>query len=532
MITDLRNFSNKYFLSQSLVTCRIAATEYAFDKFTYLELADFTDTQVKKFARKWFKDSPKKRKLFEEAFRRPENKGLRELARIPLLLSLLCLSFDATLEFPQRRVEIYEEALEALLKKWDATRSIKRDEIYRGLSLGRKRQMFARIAAQTFQDGKYFLSQTTLSKQIASYLRQLPGLEPDDAIDGDVVLKAIEAQHGIFTERAHRIYSFAHLTFQEYFTAKQVVADTSGKALRALLTNQNLTDDRWREVILLTVSLLDNADDFFEAFMLSLDKLAAKEPLLVGLLNFVKQKTEAHSDAGAALRSYYCYLIFSLLIEPSYSNPYDSPSISSSLSFASNYSLSHLIDISFGLAVKLDRSHSLNDAITANIVKDINVAREELASGEYTGLESLSGVSPKLGDDIAIHLSYAFFFALTIMNLRNLLNVQPMIASLRSYFVELRKYATPLTVGDVASVIRNLAVPADASAESAWVSLIEKIRELVMAVAGSREFLANAQRKSVITFFVAVRLLVDCLSLAVVSNRSTGEGRLLLPPAR
>ena len=39
------------------------------------------------------------------------------------------------------------------------------------------------------------------------------------------VLKAIEAQHGIFSQRAQRIYSFAHLTFQEYFTA-QYIADT------------------------------------------------------------------------------------------------------------------------------------------------------------------------------------------------------------------------------------------------------------------------------------------------------------------
>jgi predicted NACHT family NTPase len=73
---------------------------------------------------------------------------------------LLCLSFEETLTFPQRRAEIYEEALDALLKKWDASRSIKRDRIYYGMTAGRKRQMLARIATKSFQMNEYFIPQT------------------------------------------------------------------------------------------------------------------------------------------------------------------------------------------------------------------------------------------------------------------------------------------------------------------------------------------------------------------------------------
>src|SRR5438067_6287634 len=56
-------------------------------------------------------------KRFLTEFKKEDNKGLRDLARTPLLLTLLCLAFNETLTFPQRRVEIYEEALDALLKK-------------------------------------------------------------------------------------------------------------------------------------------------------------------------------------------------------------------------------------------------------------------------------------------------------------------------------------------------------------------------------------------------------------------------------
>ena len=84
----------------------------------------------------------------------PENDGIRDLARNPLLLTLLCLNYAETLSFPARCVEIYPEALDALLKKWDASRQITRVSLYRTLSLGRRQQMFSRIAYDGFVQGK------------------------------------------------------------------------------------------------------------------------------------------------------------------------------------------------------------------------------------------------------------------------------------------------------------------------------------------------------------------------------------------
>jgi len=209
LIPVLNNFSKQYLSTQCLITCRIAATDYSFEQFTYMEVADFTDEQMRTFAKKWFQENPEKSKLFFEGWDKKEHKGLRDLGRIPLLLSLLCLAFEETLRFSTQRVEIYEEAIEALLKKWDAARAIQRDEIYHKLLTNRKRQMFAQIAATTFEQGDYFLPQGDLSKQIVTFLQKLPPVDKEEEIDGDAVLKAIEAQHGIFIERARRIYSFS-----------------------------------------------------------------------------------------------------------------------------------------------------------------------------------------------------------------------------------------------------------------------------------------------------------------------------------
>ncbi|MFK5971051.1 MAG: NACHT domain-containing protein [Candidatus Marithrix sp.] len=174
VIHVVEDFTKKYTVTQCLITCRIAGNEYQFDQFNYVEMADFTNDQMRTFATKWFQKDKEKQELFLQDFFKAENENLRDLGRIPLLLGLLCLNFEATLQFPARKVELYEEAIEALLKKWDAMRNIKRDTVYHKLSLGRKRQLFARVAHENFTAKKIFFKQQDLTKQIVKFLHELP----------------------------------------------------------------------------------------------------------------------------------------------------------------------------------------------------------------------------------------------------------------------------------------------------------------------------------------------------------------------
>jgi predicted NACHT family NTPase len=145
-IDTLRDFARKYPHAQILITCRVAATDYTFRGFKYVELADFNEEQMHAFVKKWFRNEKELAAQFWEEYQRPENWDLRELGHIPLLLALLCLGYAEMLSFPHRRVALYEETLDALLKKWDASRRIRREEIYRKLSLDRKNRMFSQLA--------------------------------------------------------------------------------------------------------------------------------------------------------------------------------------------------------------------------------------------------------------------------------------------------------------------------------------------------------------------------------------------------
>ncbi len=139
--------------------CRVEGTSVYTSVGHCSEMADFDETQIREFVARWFsgdKQQRKRRDLFLAELDKAESEGLRELARVPLLLALLCLGFEETLKLSSRRVELYEEALDALLKKWDSGRNIRRDEVYHELTLKRKEGMLAEIAAGTFDRAEYF----------------------------------------------------------------------------------------------------------------------------------------------------------------------------------------------------------------------------------------------------------------------------------------------------------------------------------------------------------------------------------------
>ena len=123
--------------------------------------------------------------------------------------------------------------------------------------------MLSQLAFSTFDRGDYFFKQVTVEQHIISYIRNLPGASDDEEalqLDGEAVLKSIEAQHGLLVERARNIYSFSHLTFQEYFTAMCIIGSTTDLNLALQNLVIHITEKRYREFFLLTAGMLPSAD--------------------------------------------------------------------------------------------------------------------------------------------------------------------------------------------------------------------------------------------------------------------------------
>ena len=309
MIKEIRDFTDKYDHNQYILSCRIAAFNYVFERFSDIEVADFDDNQIKQFIGNWFESNKTAARTCWDRIN--ADKSIRELASVPLLLTLLCLSFDEDGGFPQNRAELYREALYLLLKKWDESKKVNRDEIYKHLTLENKIDMFSIIATESFNKNKYFLPQGHLERRIFRFMKELPGAnEGLVRPDAESVLKSIEGQHGIFMEFAKRIFAFSHLTFQEYFVANYVITNWN-KGYFEKLVESHASEDRWREVFLLTASMAENADEFILTMKKGIDSMVVQLNIrdYLSIIQQMVRKKAPYPDAYCRLIA----LIFGLL---------------------------------------------------------------------------------------------------------------------------------------------------------------------------------------------------------------------------
>jgi predicted NACHT family NTPase len=315
VLTQIREVADKFHTNQFVITCRIAAKDYTFERFTEVEVADFDQEQIAIFAQNWFRlRDPVKAERFIQKLK--ENEPIRELATNPLLLTLLCLVFGETADFAANRSELYKEGLDVLLKKWDAKRNIERAQVYKNLSLHRKEDLLSQIALTTFEQKDYFFKQKTVEAYIADFIQNLRDADPDPEVlrlDSEAILKSIEAQHGLLVEQAKSIYSFSHLTFQEYFAAREIVADSAYESLV-----EHITEKRWREVFLLTAGMMRKADELVLLMKCEVDSLVVGDEKLQQFLGWVDEKAkslEIPYKHGAVRAVYFEHTYRSLRLE-------------------------------------------------------------------------------------------------------------------------------------------------------------------------------------------------------------------------
>ncbi|PZD73411.1 hypothetical protein C1752_02102 [Acaryochloris thomasi RCC1774] len=323
LIHQIQDFADQYYQCQIIVTCRIAAQSYYFRGFTYVELADFNQAQIEAFARRYFVATAQNSKTaglskatqFFEQLQQHENQPIRELVVSPLLLSLVCSVFQERSSFPSNRAKLYKAALDILLGRWDQARGIHRDTTYQQLSRAQKITLMGQIAATTFEQGHFYFEKQDVLRIIAGYLSSFADVSSDPEVlwqASEAVLGSIVLQHGLLVERARDVYSFSHLTFQEYLAARKIVATPPASRQQALAhLATHVCDAQWREVLLLTSSMLPDATDLVQQIQAQIQGLAHTESLQKFLAGLDRKVSGLELDCKpAAVRAFYFSLLF------------------------------------------------------------------------------------------------------------------------------------------------------------------------------------------------------------------------------
>ena len=300
-------FLERYPKNRVVMTCRSGASEYVFKDFTEVEMANFDEMQIAAFVDKWFnvRQEPKLVKNFLAKLE--ENQSVKELAVNPLLLTMLCLVFEDNYDFPKNKYLLHEEATDILLRRWDASRRIERSSIYKGdLPRQRKINMLGKIAFDAFNQKpqKYFWRHWELEELIRDFIQNILGVNPDTLeLDSRAILKTIESNHGLLVEQAKEVYSFSHLTFQEFFTAQYIVESRNPEIMLKVI-EQHLIDRQWREVFLMIAGRLANADDFLKIMFGKINSIV-KSKALQKMLNWLDEATTFHGVPSSSWRAFY-----------------------------------------------------------------------------------------------------------------------------------------------------------------------------------------------------------------------------------
>lgn len=262
VIDAIQNFVNRYDNNRFMASCRVAAYRSSFQNFTEIELADFDDKQIKQFIHNWFTtDIDQANNTAEQCWNllnEDSQASAKELAQTPLLLTFLCIYYDKKQSFAAHRATLYRTALDILLEEWAAEKRIRHEPVYEGLNTELEKVMLAEIAYKGFINDQLFFTQQELLDQITQFLED--SVDKPKYLDSRRVLDEIAAQQGILVERAEDIYSFSHLTLQEYLVAQHISNTDDVTQSYEAIVQQYLTQQRWREVLLLVPGLLSKAD--------------------------------------------------------------------------------------------------------------------------------------------------------------------------------------------------------------------------------------------------------------------------------
>lgn len=266
----IEDFANTFLRCRILVTSRTYAyqhQEWRLNSFAAAVLAPFTPAQTATFVDRWYAhigeirhlqpaDAQGRAALLKHAIFSSDR--LRALTERPLLLTLTA-SLHAWRggSLPDRREELYADAVDLLLDWWESQR-IARDAHghtvlaqpslteWLRVDRGRVRALLNEVAFEAHATQPTLVGTADIAE--STLVTRLLYINENEDVKPRLLVAYLSQRAGLLLPRGVKNYTFPHRTFQEYLAACYLT-DVDYPDLIAELTRQE--PNRWREVTLL-----------------------------------------------------------------------------------------------------------------------------------------------------------------------------------------------------------------------------------------------------------------------------------------
>ncbi|WP_161569176.1 NACHT domain-containing protein [Candidatus Oscillochloris fontis] len=294
MIRDL----DRSYQSPILVTCRVLdyneEQQRQLAGFATLTLAELDDGQIEQFVGDWYRElaASGRRPAAQAALDAQELRDalasrdeLRDLARTPLLLTVMALvhAFRGTL--PDARALLYYECIDLLLLRWRQPRG-ELDLLERfNLPQFRSSDLLVLMAELGFMAHTQAERSNAAPHQPADLDETqvmailAAGFEPFDVSRryelAHMMLNALTFGNGLLLKRGDKLYTFAHRTFQEFLAGYHLKRQRDYRKLCLERAGQI----HWHESLSLMVSFQVLQDQELEKPLVLAEALLARSPL-------------------------------------------------------------------------------------------------------------------------------------------------------------------------------------------------------------------------------------------------------------
>lgn len=264
---QIANYSESVFV---LTARPLGYREAPLKRAHVFEVLPFTAGQARRFVENWYKATEivSAGNKDDEGVRQRAESGAKDLLdRIskkptltalmvnPLLLTMVAMVHRYHGALPGSRVELYAEICQVLLGRWRQSRGIEEK-----LNAAQKLVVLQPLAAHMMKSNVRDISSRDAMSIIRNPLERVGVV----GVEAEEFLTKTQSGSGLILERETGVWSFAHLTFQEYMAAAHLLAQKDGAQCWS-----DMVSDSWHHEMLRLYAAQGNATPLADACLSS-----------------------------------------------------------------------------------------------------------------------------------------------------------------------------------------------------------------------------------------------------------------------